>query len=325
MATKIDIISGFLGAGKTTFIKKLVKDLYMDTNVVILENEFGKVNIDEGTFQRESIQVKSIYAGCICCSSSMYLAKGISEIMSEFQPDRIIIEPTGIAKLSDVKKLVMDEISDLALPDSGDELKSSNNSFELDKVITIVDAKNYHVRALVSKDFFEDQIRASEIIFLSKTDLIDDEGLGHVKSEINRIQPACQVVDEVWDQISTDRLNEFMEYKPDSSKIEHKLAMRRNHKNDFDSYELVTEQSLSTEQITSFVEEIAKGSYGEIHRVKGVCHDEQKGMYSVDYVPKELIIKPVNSGEMSSQTSKLCLIGRQLKRVELNQFLLQFK
>ena len=132
MATKIDIISGFLGAGKTTFIKKLIKDLYIDTNVVILENEFGKVNIDEGTFQRESIQVKSIYAGCICCSSSMYLAKGISEIITEFQPDRIIIEPTGIAKLSDVKKLVMDEASDGAL--------------ELDKIITIVDAKNYHVR-----------------------------------------------------------------------------------------------------------------------------------------------------------------------------------
>ena len=168
--------------------------------------------------------------------------------------------------------------------------------------------------ALISKDFFEDQIRASEIIFLSKTDLVDDEGLSRVKSEINRIQPACQVVDEVWDQIPTDRLKELMEYTQDTSKIEHKLAMRINHKNDFDSYEIVTEHSLSTEQVASFVDEIATGCFGEIHRVKGVCHDPEKGMYSVDYVPKELIIKPVNSEQINSGISKLCLIGRQLDR-----------
>jgi G3E family GTPase len=310
MATKIDIISGFLGAGKTTFIKKLVKDLYIDTNVVILENEFGKVNIDEGTFQRESIQVKSIQAGCICCSSSMYLAKGISEIISEFQPDRIIIEPTGIAKLSDVKRLVMEE--------------ASSNAFELDKIITIVDAKNYHVRALISKDFFEDQIRASEVIFLSKTDLINDEELSRVKAEINRIQPACQVVDEVWDHIPTDRLKELVDYTQDTSKIEHKLAMRINHKNDFDSYEIVTEKPLSTEQITSFIEEISTGTFGEIHRVKGLCYDKEKGMYSIDYVPKELIIKPVNTEHMNSETSKLCLIGRQLESDKLDQAIQQF-
>lgn len=310
----------------------MVKELYIDTNVVILENEFGKVNIDEGTFQRESIQVKSIYAGCICCSSSVYLANGIRDIITEFKPDRIIIEPTGIAKLSDVKKLVMDEISDEAMSSpskvsesSNTTLESSNTTLELDKVITIVDAKNYHVRALVSKDFFEDQIRASEIIFLSKTDTVDAEGLDRVKAEINRIQPACQVVDEVWDQIPTDRLKEFLAYKQDTSKIEHKLGMRVNHKNDFDSYEIVTEQTLSTEQITSFVEEIAKGSYGEIHRVKGLCHDKQQGMYSVDYVPTDLILKPLSSEMLSLPSSKLCLIGRQLEREKLDQYLLQFK
>lgn len=317
MAIKIDIISGFLGAGKTTFIKKLVRELYLDTNVVILENEFGKVNIDEGTFQRESIQVKSIQAGCICCSSSMYLAQGISEIISEFQPDRIIIEPTGIAKLSDVKRLVMEEVTD-------DSRKISGKDLELDKIITIVDAKNYHVRMHVSKEFFEDQIRASEAIFLSKTALVDDEVLSRVKAEINRIQPACQVVDEVWDQMSTDRLKELMEYTQDTSKIEHKLSMRINHKNDYDSYEIVTEKSLSTEQITSFVDEIAKDSFGEIHRVKGVCYDTENGMYSVDYVPKELIIKPLNSEQISLANSKLCVIGRQLEKDKLDKFLLQF-
>ncbi len=317
MAIKIDIISGFLGAGKTTFIKKLVKELYLDTNVAILENEFGKVNIDEGTFQRESIQVKSIYAGCICCSSSLDLAKGIREIMSEFQPDRIIIEPTGIAKLSDVKRLVTEEASDGSWEISG-------NALELDKIITIVDAKNYHVRALISKDFFEDQIRSSEVIFLSKTDLVDDEVLSRVKTEINRIQPACQIVDEVWDQIPTDRLKDMMAYMQDTSKIEHKLSMRMNHKNDYDSYEIVSEKSLSTEQITSFVDEIAKGSFGEIHRVKGVCYDAKKGMYSVDYVPKELIIKSLKSEQISLATSKLCLIGRQLEKDKLDNFLLQF-
>ncbi len=304
MVTKIDIISGFLGAGKTTFIKKLVKDLYIDTNVVILENEFGKVNIDEGTFQRVSIQVKSIYAGCICCSCSLDLARGINEILSEYRPDRIIIEPTGIAKLSDIKKLLLKE--------------AEGQAWELDHIITIVDAKNYHVRALISKDFFEDQIRASELIFLSKTELLDQEGLEQVKDVIQKLQPACHIVDEVWDNISPDRLKEFLEYKPEASNLKHKLSMRVNHVNDFDSYEIIMEKPLGIEQITSFIGEITNGIYGEIHRVKGLCFDAGQGMYTVDYIPQELIIKPIDNGQIISGTSKLCLIGRLLDKNKLD-------
>jgi len=306
MAVKVDIISGFLGAGKTTFIKKLMKDLYSDANVVILENEFGKINIDEGTLQRDRIQVKSIQAGCICCSSSFSLIKGLREILSEYQPDRIIIEPTGIARLSEIKRLLMND--------------SSDQAYSIDHIITIVDAKNYQLRTLISKSFFEDQIRASELLFLSKTSLLNASERNHVKDEIHKLQPACVIVDEVWDDIAPVRLLELLRYQQISIERKHKLSLRQNPVNDYESYELILEGYLAAHQLSLFAEDIASGLYGEIHRVKGLCCDPGSGWYQVDYVPGELITKALGSSQITAKSSILCIIGRQLNLPLLRTF-----
>ena len=298
--TRIDIISGFLGAGKTTFIKKLMEGVFTDESIVILENEFGKINIDQETLGREGLTVKPIQAGCICCSSSIELSKGILEIIEEFNPDRIIVEPTGIAKLSEIKKLLAQkELEDLC---------------ETDLILTIVDGKNYYIRTMISKDFFEDQIRASEIIFISKTDLMDEKEKQDILTEINKINPNCHIITDSWISITADRLRKIIEMKKETTISKQQLRLRINHVNDFESFEIVMADSITITQIRLFIKDIENNLYGEVHRLKGICSDPGRGLYSVEYVPSEINIKVLADKKSdSTDYSELCLIGRKLK------------
>lgn len=302
---KIDIISGFLGAGKTTFIKKLMRDLYSKDKVVILENEFGKINLDEQTLGREGLTIKPIQAGCICCSSSLDLSGAIREILIEYAPQRIIIEPTGIAKLSEIEKLLQND--------------ENNKVYEIQHIVTIVDAKNYYIRTMISKNFFEDQIKASKVILLSKTTQMEEAQQNKVVEDIHKIQPDCLVVKEEWDNLKPTDLFKYMNNKQVCENVKHKLSMRKNYRNDFDSYEIVTDDSVDINTITKFIKKIEKGEFGEIHRIKGICHDPEKGFYSLDYIPVETTWKLLSDGQTKSTQSKLCLIGRQLDKTKLNQ------
>ena len=304
MKTKVDIISGFLGAGKTTFIKKLVKDLYLQEKVVILENEFGRVNIDQETLVREGLTVKPIQAGCICCSSSMELSKGVKDIIEEYHPERIIIEPTGLAKLSEIKKLLSEqELQELC---------------DIEHIITIVDAKNYYVRTMISKEFFEDQIRASRVMFLSRTNELQEDKLSKVIEEIHKIQPNCLIIDQVWDNISVEKLNEYIDNQTDFLPHKKRITIREHHPNDFDRYEIMTDY-YSMEQAKQLIKELEAGRYGEIHRLKGICDDAELGLYSVDFIPGEMMIQPVLGSKEQHGHSKLCIIGRNLQKSRLEQ------
>lgn len=303
--TKIDIIAGFLGAGKTTFIKKLMQDIVRDEKVVILENEFGKINIDKETLGRDGITVKSIQARCICCTGSGDLSNGILEIIQEYEPDLIMIEPTGIAKLSEVKKILqMKDIAELC---------------EIDRIVTIVDAKNYYIRTLISKEFFEDQIRSSEVIFLSKTDQMDAQKVKDVKDDIHKVQPRCIIVTDTWDKIGSNQLETLIDYKQDVSVIKQPIRLIKNHRNDYESYEIVTAESVNINLIKLFIEDIDKGIYGEIHRLKGICKDDKQGWYSVEFVPGETIILPLANEKVLLEKCQICIIGRQLETNKLNE------
>ncbi len=313
--TKIDLISGFLGAGKTTFLKKLVQDVYPEEKVVILENEFGRINIDQETLNREGLIVKPIQAGCICCSSSMDLSKGIQEIMQEYAPDRIVIEPTGIARLSELKKLLQSEvISKLCVTEH---------------IITIVDAKNYYTRTMISKDFFEDQIRSSKVIFLSKTQDLEKEWLLEVKEAILQIQPDCTVIIEPWDTISGEHLRTIIGFKQTEKSMQgklmiddignHPIKFRKNHVNDFDRHEFLLEGTIGKAQMNQFIQSIQDGRYGEVHRLKGICRDPEGGSYSVDYVPGETVMNELQSEKKEPEQSSVCLIGRNIEHDRLEE------
>ena len=170
--SKVDIISGFLGAGKTTFIKKLIKEVYQDEQIVLIENEFGEIGID-GTFMNNSgIEVTEINSGCICCSLIGDFEVSLKEVLETYHPDRIIIEPSGVGKLSDVIKAVNNISSDKLV---------------LDNYITVIDAKKCRLYTKNFGEFFNNQIEYASLIILSRTQDISDFQLDECIKIIKKI------------------------------------------------------------------------------------------------------------------------------------------
>ena len=163
--TKIDIFSGFLGAGKTTLIKKLIRDAYAGEQIVIIENEFGEIGIDGGFLKESGIQITEMNSGCICCSLVGDFGKALEQVIETYHPARIIIEPSGVGKLSDVIKAVQN----LSLPDI------SLNSFT-----TVADATKVKVYMKNFGEFYNNQIENASSIVLSRTDGMSDEAVNAV-------------------------------------------------------------------------------------------------------------------------------------------------
>ena len=154
--TKIDIISGFLGAGKTTFIKKMLKEAFSGEQVVLIENEFGEIGIDGGFLKEAGIEIREMNSGCICCSLVGDFGKSLKEVVDTYHPDRILIEPSGVGKLSDVIK---------AVQDVQDEIEAELNSFT-----TVVDVTKCRLYKKNFGEFFSNQIEYAGAIILSRTD-----------------------------------------------------------------------------------------------------------------------------------------------------------
>jgi len=175
---KIDIISGFLGAGKTTFIKRILNTNLKNEKIVLIENEFGEVNVD-GDFLKESqIDIAEISQGCICCSLVGDFSKSLAEVIDKFNPDRIIIEPSGVGKLSDVKKAIV-------------EAKLGNY---LNTFVCLVDASKAKVYAKNFKEFFADQIANAKTVILSRTDVVKEDKLLDALEVVRSINHDCNVV-----------------------------------------------------------------------------------------------------------------------------------
>ena len=161
MATKIDIISGFLGAGKTTLIKKLLKEAYADEQVVLIENEFGEIGIDGGFLKEAGIQIREMNSGCICCSLVGDFGTSLKEVVDKYHPDRILIEPSGVGKLSDVIKAVQGVQGDVDIV--------------LNSYTTVVDAKKCKMYMRNFGEFFNNQVEYAGAIIMSRTDIIDEK------------------------------------------------------------------------------------------------------------------------------------------------------
>ena len=162
--TKIDIVSGFLGAGKTTLIKKMVKEAYQGEKLVLIENEFGEISIDGGFLKDAGIQISEMSSGCICCSLVGDFGKALREVKEQFQPDRILIEPSGVGKLSDVIVAVENTVADI--PD-----------MKLNSFVTVADAGKVKVYMKNFGEFYNNQIEAAGTIILSRTQKLTQEKL----------------------------------------------------------------------------------------------------------------------------------------------------
>ena len=199
--TKIDIISGFLGAGKTTFIKKLLEEAIAGEQVVLIENEFGQIGIDGGFLKDAGIEIREMNSGCICCSLVGDFGKSLEEVLTKYKPDRVIIEPSGVGKVSDVMKAVRDVAATVDV--------------ELNSAVTVVDASKCKMYMKNFGEFFNNQIENAGTIVLSRTDVVDPGKVQKAVEMLREHNQAASIVTTPCSQLTGEQLLEIIE-KPDT-------------------------------------------------------------------------------------------------------------
>ena len=203
--TKIDIISGFLGAGKTTFIKKLLEEAIAGEQVVLIENEFGEIGIDGGFLKDSGIEIREMNSGCICCSLVGDFGRSLEEVLTKYQPDRVIIEPSGVGKLSDVMKAVRDV--------------AANLDVALNSAVTVVDASKCKMYMKNFGEFFNNQVAYAGTIILSRTDVADVKKVDVAVKMLREANPKAVIVTTPVSQLTGAQLLEIIE-KPDTMEEE---------------------------------------------------------------------------------------------------------
>ena len=196
--TKIDIYSGFLGAGKTTLIKKMISESYKGEKLVLIENEFGQIGIDGGFLQDAGINITEMNSGCICCSLVGDFGKALNEVIEKYAPDRIIIEPSGVGKLSDVIAAVN---------------KVTNGEVTLGYTVAVVDAGKVKVYMKNFGEFYNNQIETASTIILSRTDAIPQQKLDNAVAMLRQHNADATIITTPWDALTGDQIIEAMEGK----------------------------------------------------------------------------------------------------------------
>ena len=199
--TKIDIVSGFLGAGKTTLIKKLLAEAYKGEKLVLIENEFGEINIDGGFLKDSGIEIREMNSGCICCSLVGDFGRSLNEVLTKYTPDRVIIEPSGVGKLSDVMKAVCDVAGEIDVVLNGS--------------VTVVDAQKCKMYMKNFGEFFNNQIESAGTIVLSRTDVADADKVAQCVEMIREKNPKAAIVTTPIDKLTGEQLLAIIEKPTD--------------------------------------------------------------------------------------------------------------
>lgn len=310
MKAQVDIFSGFLGAGKTMLIKKLLNEKVYSKNTIIIENEFGEVGIDAEILKESNIEVREINSGCICCQVSGNFSEAVFEVINKYTPENIIIEPSGIAKLSEVLKLL--------------EESKIENKIELRNVITLIDIQNYDIYLKNFKDFYENQIRQANKIVLSRSQLVDENKIEITISSIKKINSKAEIIYKPWEYLKGIDIIKINEKKEKSgisvvkSSISKSIRKEANHnvKNIFESYPIDIIYNMSTEEIKKKFEFIESSNmFGKIIRAKGIAKGTDGVYYQFDYVPREFKSRKIKW----SNRKVISIIGSELNRKELKQ------
>ena len=323
--TKIDIFSGFLGAGKTTLIKKLIAEAYSGEKLVLIENEFGEINIDGGFLKESGIEISEMSAGCICCSLVGDFNKALKEVVEQFHPDRVLIEPSGVGKLSDVIVAVQRTVDECP-----DELK-------LNSYVTVADASKVKVYMKNFGEFYNNQIEAAGTIILSRTQKLSQEKLEAAAALLREKNPDAAILTTPWDELDgktilsavekvslSDELLEKMRHEHEIEETEHahhhhhhdgeecddpECSCHHHHADDvFASWGKETPKKFTREALEEMLRKLDSGDYGHILRAKGIVNGED-GWLEFDYVPEE---HEVRAGH-PDYTGRLCVIGAELK------------
>ena len=319
--TKIDIISGFLGAGKTTFIKKMIDEAFKGEQIVLIENEFGEVGIDGGFLKDAGIQITEMNSGCICCSLVGDFGKNLNEVITKYHPDRILIEPSGVGKLSDVMKSVIDI--------------EKEQPVKLNALVTVVNALKASKQMKAFGEFFNNQIEYATTVILSRSQNATPEQLEFCVKQIQALNPKASVITTDCDAIKGEQILKTMEGQDN---LEMKvLAEARHaqdeaehhHHHDHDDHDHEHEHHHADDVFTSWgketphkferakLEEILKQFVEDdkILRSKGMVEGTDGKWIYFDMVPGEYEIR---DGE-PDYTGRIVVIGTDIHEHELEE------
>ena len=339
--TQIDIISGFLGAGKTTFIQKLLQEALKGENVVLIENEFGEIGIDSGFLKNSGIEIREMNQGCICCSLVGDFETSLKEVIEKYQPDRILIEPSGVGKLSDILSAV--------------KTVSANLPVHLDGAVTVVDASKAKLYNKNFGEFFDDQIRFATTVVLSRTDIAKEEKVEEAVSIVRKVNPKANLITTPIQELSGRKLLEIIgkeenleealleevrekaahhhdhhhhhhgeeehehccgHHHEEEEHAHHHCSCGHDHDADeiFDSIGLEIVKKVSRDKLEEILEEMAEGSsYGGIVRAKGMLQLEDGKWIQFDMVPEQVEIR---DGSPES-IGKFVVIGTELNKEKI--------
>ena len=335
--TKIDIISGFLGAGKTTFIKKMIEEVFKGEKIVLIENEFGEVGIDGGFLKDAGIEITEMNSGCICCSLVGDFGKNLHEVIEKFHPDRILIEPSGVGKLSDVMKSVIDVEKD--------------EDVKLNGLITVVNALKASKQMKAFGEFFNNQIEYATTVVLSRSQKATPEQLELCVKQIQALNPKAAVITTPWDEIKGEQILKVVEGQDSlevkllaeqhakEEALEHEHEHHHDHDHEehdenctcgchdhdhdhhhhhadevFSSWGKETPHKYSEEQLREILTRLSDDDEcGIILRAKGILPCTDGTWLHFDMVPEEF---EVRHGE-ADYTGRLCVIGSHLNEEEL--------
>lgn len=295
--TKVHVVSGFLGAGKTTFIKKLLGAL-KDEKIVILENEFGEVGIDGDIIKGSGFDVIELEQGCICCSLKINFMDAILKIVDSMNPDHIIVEPTGIGLLSEIINIM-----------KNDKIREKCT---LNSLITIIDSVNYLDQLDGFGDFFRDQIRCASTLILSKTTEVTDDVVDKTLNSLKELNSDAYIITDDWKNFSHETLRALLagELNKDIESIE---AMEDYHlPHDISSISVAVVDNLSKDKLENILNELSTGDFGQVLRGKGFIKNEGK-ILEFNYVNGQYIINRSHLKDVE----KICFIGKGLKKEEI--------
>jgi len=351
--TKIDIFSGFLGAGKTTLIRKLIKEAYKGEKLVLIENEFGEIAIDGGFLKDAGVQITEMNSGCICCTLVGDFTKALRKVMEDYAPDRIIIEPSGVGKLSDVTKAV-------------EKVEGAHVGAK----VTVVDAGKCKMYMRNFGEFFNDQVANADIIVMSRTGIVSEEKIVAATELLKTINASASLITTPWDKLDGSQIKEAMDHDVLHEELEHLEHEHHHHHDDdecddpecechhhhhhhdddecddpecechhhhhdedgeehehhhhhhhhadevFTSWGMETARRFTESGMKAILEKLSDSEkYGMILRAKGIVDASDGEWIYFDYVPEEMEIRRGGA----AVTGRFCVIGSHINEQALKE------
>lgn len=339
--TKVDIISGFLGAGKTTFIKQMIDQVFAGQKLVLIENEFGEIGIDGGFLKDAGVEITEMNSGCICCTLVGDFSEALKKVLAQYEPDRVLIEPSGVGKLSDIVKAV--------------ERVKKTAEIEIEGRIVVVDGKKAEIYLKNFGEFYRDQVQHASTIVISRTQMMSSQQVEHCVHLLREENPEAAMITTPWDQLSPEAVRRAMEHQTEIEELlgtehpegctcgchdhdhdhDHSHAHEHDHGHDhehyhdhghahhhghhhadevFTSWGKETAHKYTEEELDFILKALSETEgYGTVLRAKGIISMEDGSWRQFDLVPGEYETR----GGQADYSGRLCVIGTDLKEEEL--------